>query len=79
MNFVAFSKGSGVQCPLSNKVSALPHFMSLKVAEEEKTGKVMSEPVTSARFMAISTADAFDTTHKCLSGEMRVRTYFSFA
>ena len=61
---------------MSNKVSALPHFMSLKVAEEEKTGKVMSEPVTSARFMAISTADAFDSTHKCLSGEMRVRTYF---
>ncbi|KAL7260274.1 hypothetical protein ACSBR1_006028 [Camellia fascicularis] len=65
----AFSKGSGVQWPLSNKVSALPHFMSFKVAQDEMKPKVMSDPVASSGFMSISTADAFDTTRKHRSGE----------
>ncbi|GMP59303.1 hypothetical protein CsSME_00022636 [Camellia sinensis var. sinensis] len=65
----AFSKGSGVQWPLSNKVSALPHFMSFKVAQDETKPKVMSDPLAASGFMSISTADAFDTTRKHRSGE----------
>nr|UNH55878.1 jasmonate ZIM-domain 1 variant 3 [Camellia sinensis var. sinensis] len=65
----AFSKGSGVQWPLSNKVSALPHFMSFKVAQDEMKPKVMSDPLAASGFMSISTADAFDTTRKHRSGE----------
>ncbi|KAL7240191.1 hypothetical protein ACSBR2_005959 [Camellia fascicularis] len=65
----AFSKGSVVQWPLSNKVSALPHFMSFKVAQDEMKPKVMSDPLASSGFMSISTADAFDTTRKHRSGE----------
>ncbi|CAL5354794.1 unnamed protein product [Camellia sinensis] len=67
----AFSKGSGVQWSLSNKVSALPHFLSFNVGQEEKTTKPVSDPFASSGFKAISTADAFDTTHKRPSGEMQ--------
>ncbi|XP_058184306.1 protein TIFY 6B-like isoform X2 [Rhododendron vialii] len=57
-------KDSGVQWPLSNKVSAFPHFMSFKVAQEEKAPKATSDPVASSGYMTISTPDAFDATHK---------------
>ncbi|PSR91049.1 Protein TIFY 6B like [Actinidia chinensis var. chinensis] len=67
--FVPFSNGSGVQWPLSNKVSALPHFMSFK-AQEEKMAKSMSDIHTSFGYMGIS-ADGFDTTHKRPLGEMQ--------
>uniref|UniRef100_A0A5B7A904 Protein TIFY n=1 Tax=Davidia involucrata TaxID=16924 RepID=A0A5B7A904_DAVIN len=61
---------SGVPWPLSNKVSALPHFMSFKTAQEDKTAKIMSDPLPSG-FMAISTADAFDHAHKRPLGEIQ--------
>ncbi|XP_057482408.1 protein TIFY 6B-like isoform X4 [Actinidia eriantha] len=67
--FVAFS-GSGVQWPLSNKVSALPHFMSFK-AQEEKMVKSVSDLHTSSGYMGIS-ADGFDNTRKHPLGEMQV-------
>ncbi|XP_052205330.1 protein TIFY 6B-like isoform X3 [Diospyros lotus] len=67
----AFSKGSGAQWPMSNKVSALPHFMSFKVAQDEKTAKAMPDPLASSGFMALSTPDAFETTHKRPFGEMQ--------
>ncbi|XAR63666.1 hypothetical protein NMG60_11023690 [Bertholletia excelsa] len=67
----AFSKGSGVQWPSSNKVSALPHFMSFKAAQEERMTKIVSEPHVSAGFMAIPTADAFDSTLKRPSNEIQ--------
>ncbi|GMP34220.1 hypothetical protein CsSME_00007186 [Camellia sinensis var. sinensis] len=56
----AFSKGSGVQWPLSNKVSALPPFMSFKVAQDEMKPKVMSDPLAASGFMSISTAHALN-------------------
>ncbi|KAI8003275.1 putative myosin-binding protein 5 [Camellia lanceoleosa] len=71
---IAFSKGSGLQWSFSNKLSALPHFLSFNVGQEEKTTKPVSDPFASSGFKAISTANAFDTTHKCPSGEMQVRT-----
>lgn len=58
-------KDSGVQWPLSNKVSGFPHFMSFKVGQEEKAAKSTSDPLASSAYMTISTPDAFDTTHKC--------------
>ncbi|XP_057482405.1 protein TIFY 6B-like isoform X2 [Actinidia eriantha] len=64
----AFS-GSGVQWPLSNKVSALPHFMSFK-AQEEKMVKSVSDLHTSSGYMGIS-ADGFDNTRKHPLGEMQ--------
>ncbi|KAA8529021.1 hypothetical protein F0562_033491 [Nyssa sinensis] len=64
-------KDSGVPWPMSNKVSALPHFMSFKTAQEDKTAKIMSDPLASG-FMALSTADAFDHAHKCSFGEIQV-------
>ncbi|KAA8529020.1 hypothetical protein F0562_033492 [Nyssa sinensis] len=63
-------KDSGVPWTLSNKVSALPHFMSFKTAQEDRTVKIMSDPLVSG-FMALSTADAFDDAHKRSSGEMQ--------
>jgi len=57
-------KDSGVQWPLSNKVSGFPHFMSFKVAQEEKAAKSTSDPLASSGYMTISTPDAFDATHK---------------
>ncbi|XP_052187479.1 protein TIFY 6B-like isoform X2 [Diospyros lotus] len=48
----SFSKDSGVRWSLPNKVSTLFHFMSLKVAQEEKTG----------------TTGSFDTAHKNFAG-----------
>ncbi|KAI7982944.1 hypothetical protein LOK49_LG15G02479 [Camellia lanceoleosa] len=75
VEYVAFSKGSGVQWSFSNKVSALPQFLSFNVGQEEKTTKPMSDPFASSGFKAISTADAFDTTHKRPSGEMLVWFY----
>ncbi|CAK9172252.1 unnamed protein product [Ilex paraguariensis] len=67
----AFSKASAVHWPSSNKVSALPHFMSFKVAQEEKTAKIVSDPLTSSGFMAVPTVEAFDTTHKRQSGDIQ--------
>lgn len=52
-----------VQWPLPNNVSALPHFMPSKAAQEEKP--------TKAGTMATSTVDAFDTICKPPSGEIQ--------
>ncbi|GMN38488.1 hypothetical protein TIFTF001_007718 [Ficus carica] len=59
-----FTKGSGVQWPFSNKISALPHFMSFKVGQEDKTRKTTSEPHISSGFGPVPTADAFDQSQK---------------
>ena len=45
--FVAFTKGSGIQWPFSNKISALPHFMSFKTVQEDKSKKVASDSLAS--------------------------------
>lgn len=72
--YVGFTKGSVVQWPFSNKVSAVPHLMSFKVSQDEKTKNMMSDPMTSAGFMAISSPDAFDATKKRSAGEIQVTT-----
>lgn len=59
-----FTKGSGVQWPFSSKVSALPHFMSFNVGQEDKTRKTTSEMHISSGFGPVPTADAFDQSQK---------------
>ncbi|XP_024030701.1 protein TIFY 6B [Morus notabilis] len=59
-----YTKGSVVQWPFSNKVSALPHFMSFKVGQEDKIRKTTSETHISSGFGPVSTADAFDQSQK---------------
>ncbi|KAK9275996.1 hypothetical protein L1049_005527 [Liquidambar formosana] len=66
-----FALGSGIQWPFSNKVSALPHFMSFKAAQEDKPKKIVADPLASSGFMSISTADAFDPSHKRTTGEIQ--------
>ncbi|GMP59305.1 hypothetical protein CsSME_00022636 [Camellia sinensis var. sinensis] len=76
----AFSKGSGVQWPLSNKVSALPHFMSFKVAQDETkpknfAGATMKQqllggiPVTAPHPMISSLASVAGTTEPWLTSK----------
>ncbi|XP_065856361.1 protein TIFY 6B-like [Euphorbia lathyris] len=59
---IGVSKGSGMQMhwPFPNKVSALPHFMSFKVAQEDKTKRIAMSP----GLLTLSTADAFDHSQK---------------
>lgn len=64
--FVAFTKGSGIQWPFSNKISALPHFMSFKTAQEDKSKKVASDSLVTS---------GFDPSNKCPAGEMQVCYY----
>lgn len=58
----AFTKGSGIQWPFSNKISALPHFMSFKTAQEDKSKKVASDSLVTS---------GFDPSNKCPAGEMQ--------
>ncbi|KAK4261773.1 hypothetical protein QN277_004728 [Acacia crassicarpa] len=62
-----FTKGSAAQWPFSNKVSALPHLMSFKVSQDDKTKMMGSDPLTSAGFMA----DAFDVPQKRSASEIQ--------
>lgn len=61
-----------MQWPFSNKVSALPHFMSFKVGQEDKTRKTTSEPHISSGFGPVPTADAFDHSQKRAMLEFQV-------
>ncbi|CAL2232585.1 unnamed protein product [Prunus armeniaca] len=58
------SGAGGAHWPFLNKVSALPHLMSFKAAQDDKTKKMVSESFLSSGFMPISTADAFDHCQK---------------
>ncbi|XP_042503875.1 protein TIFY 6B-like [Macadamia integrifolia] len=61
----AFMRGSGMQWPFSNKVSALPQLMSFMNLQEDRAKKMVFDPLASSAFMpTISTADAFDAIHK---------------
>lgn len=64
LRFEGYTKGSGVQWPFSNKVSALPHLMSFKVGQEDKTRRTMPESIMSSGFGPFATADAFDQCQK---------------
>ncbi|KAJ4973335.1 hypothetical protein NE237_006509 [Protea cynaroides] len=60
-----YMRGSGMQWPFSNKVSALPQFMSFKNVQEDRAKKITFDRLASSAFMpTISTADAFDANHK---------------
>ncbi|XP_021802867.1 protein TIFY 6B isoform X3 [Prunus avium] len=61
----ALPRSSGMQWSFSNKVSALPQFMSFKAPQEGGSRKTVHD--TSA-FMTISTADAFHFSQKPFSG-----------
>ncbi|XP_041011920.1 protein TIFY 6B-like isoform X3 [Juglans microcarpa x Juglans regia] len=65
-------KDPGVEWQFSNKVSALSHLMSFKIAQEYKTKKIVSDPLISSGFMNISTTDAFDTSKKRSMGEIQM-------
>ncbi|KAF8389962.1 hypothetical protein HHK36_024482 [Tetracentron sinense] len=57
----AFTRGSGMQWPHSNKVSTL-------AAEEDRNKKIACEPLASSGFMPIATTDAIETNHKPAAG-----------
>ncbi|CAL1369431.1 unnamed protein product [Linum trigynum] len=48
----------------SNKVSAVPQFLSFQTAPEDKPRKSIFDPVASSSFMSISNADTFDSSNK---------------
>ncbi|GMH15157.1 hypothetical protein Nepgr_016998 [Nepenthes gracilis] len=50
--------GLGVPWLSTNKVSALPHFMSFKTVQDDRTKKTASVPISCPGFTPISTADA---------------------
>lgn len=52
-----YAKGSSARWPFPNKVSALPHFMSFKTRQEDKTRKNISEPHISSAFGSLDTFD----------------------
>lgn len=53
-------RGSTMQLSFSNKVSAIPQFLSFKSGVEEKPRKTTHDHISSG-FSPISTADAFDS------------------
>ncbi|XP_038718817.1 protein TIFY 6B-like isoform X2 [Tripterygium wilfordii] len=55
---IGLIEGPVTQWPFTNKVSALPHFMSFKAAQLDKTKKIASDAQISLAFMTTSTADA---------------------
>ncbi|XP_061953730.1 protein TIFY 6B isoform X4 [Populus nigra] len=70
-------RGSGMQWSFSNKVSAIPQFLSFKSSMEDKPRKAVHDPMASSSsgYMSISTADAFDSNQKsypALIQEMRM-------
>ncbi|XP_030529157.2 uncharacterized protein LOC115739977 [Rhodamnia argentea] len=54
---------SGMRWPFLNKVSAVPHLMSFKAAQDEKTKKI-SEPIVSSGSTHIPVADAYDSSRR---------------
>ncbi|XP_061362650.1 protein TIFY 6B [Gastrolobium bilobum] len=54
-------RGSGMQWPFSNKVSALPQFLSFKTTQEDRPRKTILDPLASSGYMNISTKDAFES------------------
>ncbi|KAI3453159.1 hypothetical protein Pfo_009822 [Paulownia fortunei] len=66
-----FARSSGVPWPLSNKVSALPKFMSLKCEQDEKPSKVKSDLLASHGYMVKSGSDIFEATHNRQSEDIK--------
>eukprot|EP00268_Persea_americana_P028383 TRINITY_DN27551_c0_g2_i4.p1 TRINITY_DN27551_c0_g2~~TRINITY_DN27551_c0_g2_i4.p1 ORF type:complete len:391 (+),score=96.10 TRINITY_DN27551_c0_g2_i4:199-1371(+) len=59
-----FMGGPGIQWAFANKVSALPHFLSFKAAQEERPKKMIFDPISSSAFQPVSPANVFDSGHK---------------
>jgi hypothetical protein len=70
--FAALLRGSGMQWSFSNKVSAVPQFLSFRSAQEDRPRRNVNDSIPSSGFMTISTADAFDSNQKPYSGLIQV-------
>lgn len=66
-NNSASERGSGMQLSFSDKVSALPPFLSFKAPQENRPRKTVDDPLGPSTLMTISTVDAFDTSQKPFS------------
>ncbi|XP_048330168.2 protein TIFY 6B isoform X2 [Ziziphus jujuba] len=64
-------RDSGMQWSFSNKVSALPQFLSFKAAQEDRSRKTVQDPLASSTYMTISPADAFGTSQKPFSSAIQ--------
>ncbi|KAK9935449.1 hypothetical protein M0R45_022552 [Rubus argutus] len=70
-----FTRAAGSHWLFSNKVSALPHLMSFKAAQEDKTKKMVPESLSSG-FMPVSTACE---AQKYFNHDRQGGTHFSLA
>ncbi|KAK7314658.1 hypothetical protein VNO77_33185 [Canavalia gladiata] len=61
-------RGSGMQWSFSNKVSALPQFLSFKTNQEDRLRNTIIDPLASSGYMTMSTKDAFDSNQKPFLG-----------
>ncbi len=63
------ARGLGMQWSFPNKVSAIPHFLSFKAAQDDRPRRsVCDHPLTSSGLMSMSTADAIESNQKSHSG-----------
>ncbi|CAN0891416.1 Protein TIFY 6B [Linum grandiflorum] len=61
---VTMRNQGGSQWSFSNKVSAVPQFLSFQTAPEEKPRKSIYDPIASSNYMSISGVDTYDSTSK---------------
>ncbi|KAJ8771949.1 hypothetical protein K2173_027126 [Erythroxylum novogranatense] len=61
-------RGSGMQLSFSNKVSAIPQFLSFKHSLEDKPRNTVFDSMPSSGYMSISTAEAFGSNQKSYGG-----------
>ncbi|KAL4633021.1 hypothetical protein ACB092_04G091100 [Castanea dentata] len=64
----ALLRGSGMQWSFSNKVSAVPQFLSFRAAQEDRPRKNVNDALATSGFMTVSTADVFDSNQKSYTG-----------
>ncbi|KAM7268738.1 hypothetical protein ACFE04_010904 [Oxalis oulophora] len=67
---------SGIQWSFTNKVSAIPQYLSFKPAEDDKSRKSVHDNMPSSGFMPISTLDTFDSNQKPFSGIVQKNNFF---
>ncbi|XP_021911581.1 protein TIFY 6B isoform X1 [Carica papaya] len=67
-------RGSGMEWSFSNKVSAIPQFLSFKTSQEDRPRKSVNDPLVSSGFMPISTSDAFDSKQRLYYGAFQKNT-----
>ncbi|PIN13493.1 hypothetical protein CDL12_13878 [Handroanthus impetiginosus] len=66
-----FVRSSGVPWPLSDKVSAIPQFMSLKPEQDEKPSKIKSDFLASHGYIVKSGSDIFEAMHNRQSSDVQ--------